>query len=126
MDYARRAAAEVEQDLDLRKTPENLLTDIHDESLDHRRDGSETVSRTMARFASLLAVLSRQTKEESDRNLQMQQDVVTLTRRLLWLTFFLAVLTLLMFAQQIIAYAFSDEHVEGKARSEQQETNDKI
>lgn len=96
----KREIAERETRNDLAKSIDTLLTDVQDESLDLTRAGTETVSRTMARFASILVVLSRQAKEESDRNLQMQRDVVTLTNRLYILTIVLAVMTFIMLVQQ--------------------------
>ena len=71
----KREAAEIETQNDLVKSVEHLLADVQDESLDSLRDGSQTVSRTLARFASILVVLSRQTKQESDKNLQMQKTI---------------------------------------------------
>jgi|APTNR8051073442_1049403.scaffolds.fasta_scaffold31090_2 hypothetical protein len=87
----KREAAEIETQNDLVKSVEHLLADVQDESLDSLRDGSQTVSRTLARFASILVVLSRQTKQESDKNLQMQKTIRNLTWALLVLTFLLAI-----------------------------------
>lgn len=50
---------------DLLKTPEQLLADIHEESLSHRGDGAETISRSIARLASLSL---RQTRETERQN----------------------------------------------------------
>ncbi len=53
---AKRSNAEIETQRDLQKDIKHLLADIHDESLDDQSRSREmTVSRTMARFASLLA-----------------------------------------------------------------------
>jgi hypothetical protein len=82
----KRQAAETETKNDLVKTAEHLLTDIHDESLDRDRPGSETVSRTMSRFAALLVVLSRQANQATQANLKLQEKVVRLTWGLFWLT----------------------------------------
>ena len=82
----KREIAETETRNDLAKSAEHLLSDIHDESLDRDRPGSETVSRTMSRFAALLVVLSRQADEATRANIALQQKVVRLTWGLFWLT----------------------------------------
>ena len=76
---ARRKTAENETKNDLAKIPSHLLDDIHDESLDRTRPDSETVARTMARFAALLVQLSKESSETADKNLRLQ-------KRMIWLT----------------------------------------
>jgi hypothetical protein len=49
----KRMAAEEEAARDLLKHPKQLLADIHDESLDNSRSRGESVSRSIARLASL-------------------------------------------------------------------------
>jgi len=90
----KRQEAETERDRDLEKTAEDLLADIHDESLDDQsRDREMTVARTMARFASLLTLLSRQADKQFRQNLSIQRwligltiVLVLLTVALLWMT----------------------------------------
>jgi hypothetical protein len=87
----KRKEAEQAADDDLKKTTERLLTDIHDESLDDQsRDRAMTVSRTMARFAALLVVLSHQADKMSRENLDLQKKVVHLTWCMFWLSLVLA------------------------------------
>jgi hypothetical protein len=83
----KRKEAEKETANDLAKTTERLLTDIHDESLDDQtRDRAMTVSRTIARFAALLVVLSNQAGRVSRENMTLQNKLVRLTWGLFWLT----------------------------------------
>ena len=92
----KRKKAETESANDLyKKTIEHLLTDLHDESLSQKleRDGSETVSRTMARFASLLVLLGRKADDRARDNLKMQKTLERLTWALVILTAVLAGLT---------------------------------
>lgn len=49
----KRAASEEEVARDLIKDPRQILADIHDESLDRNRPPEETISRSVARLASL-------------------------------------------------------------------------
>ena len=96
----KRREAENETARDLAKTTEHLLIDIHDESLDDQtRDRAMTVSRTIARFAALLVVLSRQTEAQFKQNMKIQQWLIGLTVALLLLTSPLLVLTYLMYAK---------------------------
>jgi len=106
---SKRSTAETEATNDLAKSIEELLVDVHDESLDLEREGTETVSRTMARFASILVVLSRQAKEESDRNLKMQKTIRNLTWALLVLTFVLAVPPVISVIEKCVETAPSTE-----------------
>ncbi len=93
-DKRNKAKAESANDL-YKKTIEHLLTDIHDESLSQKqeRDGSETVSRTMARFASLLVLLGRNADDRARDNLKKQETLERLTWVLVILTAVLAFLT---------------------------------
>jgi len=49
----QREKAHEEACRDLDKSPEQILVDIHDESLDDHRPGHQTISRAVARMASL-------------------------------------------------------------------------
>lgn len=49
----KRKIAHEETCRDLDKTPEHLLVDIHDESLDNTRQPHETIARTIARLGSM-------------------------------------------------------------------------
>jgi len=90
----KRGSAETERDRDLKKTAEHLLADIHDESLDDQsRAGEMTVARTMARFASLLVLLSIQADRQARQNLSIQRWLIGLTVVLVFLTIALLVLT---------------------------------
>ena len=90
----KRQVAETERDRDLQKTAEHLLADIHDESLDDQsRDREMTVARTMARFASLLTLLSRQAEKQFRQNLSIQRWLIGLTIVLVLLTVALLVMT---------------------------------
>ena len=84
----KRRQAENEATLDLQKKISHLLADIHDESLDDQSRSREmTVARTMARFASLLSVLSIQADKQT-------RSVIRLTRWLIGLTYAIIFLTL--------------------------------
>jgi len=76
---SKRKVAENEAELDLKKSIQHLLVDVHDESLDARQPDAQRLGRVIARFASMLSVLS----EQSDK----------LTRRIVRLTWSLAILT---------------------------------
>ena len=74
----RRNLAETETTNDLVKSDSHLLTDIHEESLDKTRPESETVSRTMSRFAALLVRLSRESAKTADKNLKLQRGAIVI------------------------------------------------
>lgn len=108
---ARRKIAENETKNDLTKIPSHLLDDIHDESLDRTRPDSETVARTMARFAALLIRLSKDGSETADKNLKIAETNLEVTnnnlklqRRVLVLTWLIFIVTVLMFVISIIQY----------------------
>ena len=83
----RHIIAEGETCKDLHeKTEEFLLTEIHEESLDRTRLPSETVSRTMARFAALLVILSKKADKAHNQNMSMQRVITGLTIALFLLT----------------------------------------
>ena len=80
---------------DLKRDPKDLLVHVHAETLvGNQRSKELTVARTMARFASLLVVMSKQSKELSDRNLKMQESLVRLT----W---YLLIITVMLFLFQL-------------------------
>jgi hypothetical protein len=85
----RRSNAENEALLDSKKPVDQLLADIHEESL-NTYDGAPGlfVSRTIARFASLLNILSGQSADTADKNLRTARIVCVLT----WLIFVITVL----------------------------------
>jgi hypothetical protein len=90
----KRENAETERDRDLKKSVEHLLADIHDESLDDQsRDHQMTVARTMARFASLLTLLSKQADKQFRQNMCIQRWLIGLTVALVVLTIALLILT---------------------------------
>jgi hypothetical protein len=88
----KRIEAEIRQDL--AKSLEHLLTDVHDESVNASPEHAP-LTRTMARFASLLCVLSVQADEQTRR-------IVGLTKGLLWLTVGLGALTLALLVATIM------------------------
>ncbi len=107
---AKRSNAEIETQRDLQKDIKHLLADIHDESLaDQSRSREMTVSRTMARFASLLAVLSFKADEQTRHNLAMQDKVVRLTWGLFWLTIAIC------FVAAVQTFLLISEYYAGKA-----------
>ena|SRR6266446_3283967 len=106
--HERRERIKGEVDEDLHKKIPHLLTDIHEESVSGKPETGVPLLRTLARFASLLGVLSYQAVDQAEQsaeqgraNLAMQGKVVALTNRLYWLTL---VLTLVALAQITLAY----------------------
>ena len=72
---------------DLRKPIETLLGELHAESYDDQsRDREMTVSKTISKFGSLLALLSVQADRQT-------RSIISLTRWLLLLTVALFILT---------------------------------
>jgi hypothetical protein len=93
----RRARIEREIGEDLNKTMESLLTDIHEESVRAVDANSAPTARTLARFASLLSILSRKAEASSTRLEKYTATLVTLTRILA----FIAGATILAIGLQI-------------------------
>jgi hypothetical protein len=105
----KREVAETETSRDLQKSVQHLLADIHDESLDDQsRSRSMTVARTMARFASLLSVLSVQADFQTQR-------IIRLTRWVIGLTWTLVALTLVLLF--LTAYLSYDVYLKSKANA---------
>ena len=75
---ARRNDAAIEVTRDWAKPIDNLLRDIQEESLDKTRPESETVSRTLARFAALQARISRDDSVTADKNLKIQKGALAI------------------------------------------------
>ena len=84
---------------DLRKPIETLLREIHQESW--KIMGLRALGRTIARFASLLSVLSVKADKQATENLAMQDKVVRLTNQLYWITIALGLIAV---AQIVLAY----------------------
>jgi predicted nucleic acid-binding Zn-ribbon protein len=85
----RRGLASTEVKNDWAKSVDHLLRDIQEESLDKTRLESETISRTLARFASLLAVLGKQSDIQTRRIARLTWGLLLLTLALLILTGYL-------------------------------------
>lgn len=64
----------------------DILKSIHESVHDLRVFDAQKISLTQARFATLLVSLSEQADKTTQQNLDMQRVVVSLTRRLFWLT----------------------------------------
>lgn len=109
----RRATAEIETARDLEKPLSHLLSDIHDESLDRTRLEGETVARTMARFAALQVVLSREADSTAEKNLQLSRSNLALSSSVNRLTYIIAGLTLIMTALGIVQayYSYRSYHL---------------
>ncbi|MCE9608866.1 MAG: hypothetical protein K8R23_01430 [Chthoniobacter sp.] len=106
----KREVARTEAARDLQKEIRHLLTDIHDESLDDQSRSREmTVSRTMARFGSLLCVLSEQADIQTRRIVRLTWALVALTIPLLGLT----------------AYLSYDAYLKSKSETAQHEASNK-
>lgn len=71
--WSKREVAHEETCRDLDKSPEQLLIDAHDESLDRDRPPHETISRTMARVASM--------------QLRIEKGTEDLNRKVFWIGF---------------------------------------
>jgi len=96
----KRKVAENEANLDLKKPVVQLLADVHDESLDSRQPDAQRLGRVMARFASLLAVLSAKQEVSSKR----------LERFTLWLVILTVVLSVLTTYLCVEAYQSHQNH----------------
>ena len=88
-EHDRRERLKREVAEDLRKQVEHLLTDIHEESIRGLGDVGAPVTRTMARFASLLGVLSIQADIQTRRIVRLTWALVFLTTALLVFTVYL-------------------------------------
>jgi hypothetical protein len=92
----RRKLEELEQrvfDLiqeDLRKDIPSLLTDIHEESLKNKGVAISPITRTLARFASLLGALYVRADIQTRRIIRLTQALVFLTIVLLIFTIYLS------------------------------------
>ena len=93
--HRQRIENEVNIDLN-QKSDEHLLADVHDESKNALREHAPT-TRTLARFASLLVVLSRRAKKGSKR---LEDYTVTLVR-LTWALVIVAAVTFFAVGVQI-------------------------
>ena len=87
----KRSTAKIEAARDIQKPVEQLLTDVHDESLTAHsvRSREETLVRTTARFASLLARLSIDAERGTRSIIRLTWALVILTVALLFLTAYL-------------------------------------
>jgi len=90
----QRKRVETEIVEDLGKSAKQLLADVHDESV-NATSGLAPLTRTMARFASLLCVLSEQADVQTRR-------VIRLTHWLIGLTWVLGFLTVGLLAATLI------------------------
>jgi len=90
----RRKRIEAETREDLAKSLEHLLADVHDESVNASPEYAP-LTRTMARFASLLCAVSEQADVQTRR-------VIRLTRWLIGLTWVLGFLTVGLLAATLI------------------------
>lgn len=72
-EWTKREVAHEEACRDLDKSPEQLLVDAHDESLDRNRPPHETIARTMVRVASM--------------QLRIEQQSESLNRKVFWFGF---------------------------------------
>lgn len=86
----KRETARTEASRDLQKEISHLLIDIHDESLDDQSRSREmTVSRTMARFGSLLCALSAQADIQTRAVIRLTRWLIGLTWAIIFLTLYL-------------------------------------
>jgi hypothetical protein len=81
----KRARIEGEVGIDLGKPVEHLTADVHAESVNADEKNAAAITRTIARFASLLVVLSR----------KADQNARTLEKYTWWLLFLTAVLSVI-------------------------------
>jgi hypothetical protein len=75
----KRKVAHEEVCRDLEKSPEQILVDIHDESLDQNRSSDETISRSIARLASLQVRTQRELEKQSQGLNRLNKWVGALT-----------------------------------------------
>ena len=75
------------------KTPREILQSIHEVVFDFKIPDDVKITRTMARFATLLVNLSDQADRITRENLAMQRKLVCLNRTLIFLTVALFVAT---------------------------------
>lgn len=113
----KRKVSEREADLDAKKPIMQLLADVHDESLDSRQPDAQRLGRVIARFASLLVVLSRESDETADKNLRIAEINLKLSETNLrlqkWMIGFtiLAILLGFIAAFPILKEAFGSRNV---------------
>jgi hypothetical protein len=75
---------------DIRKSSETLLAELHAEAYDDQsRDRAMTVSKTLAKFGSLLVLLSIQADMQTLRIVRLTRALVILTFALLFFTGYL-------------------------------------
>jgi hypothetical protein len=89
----RRERLKQETAEDLRKPIHQLLTDIHEESIRAYKSDASSITRTLARFASLLSVLSVQAEKQAQQGIEQAQKTVNLTKHIVRLTWALVGLT---------------------------------
>ena len=97
---------------DLRKEIPALLTDVHQESIRYKDPAIWPVTRTLARFASLLGALYIKTDIQTRR-------VIGLTRAIVWLT-----VALLGFTAYLSYDAYLNDQRAKKARKDQTEKHE--
>lgn len=117
----RRERLKRETAEDLRKPVHQLLTDIHEESIRAYAADSSAITRTLARFASLLSVLSEQAEKQSREGIKQAQKAVDLTRKIAWLTWGLVGLTL---ALLIFTIYLAQDVYRAREREKAAERND--
>jgi hypothetical protein len=98
----KRKRAENEANLDMAKPIQQLLADVHDESLDEKQQDAQRLGRVMARFASLLARLSKDAEISTRRIVRLTLALLIFTAALLAVAI---IQTKIMFKQDANAHA---------------------
>lgn len=100
--WEKRAVAHEEACRDLDKSADQLLVDIHDESLDKARDGVETIARTLARSAAMQLRVEKEVERQSAANTALNESMRSMTKVILFLAI---AATLAGVTQAFFAYA---------------------
>ncbi len=108
-----RDIAHEEAARDLEKSPEHILVDIHDESLDRNRPQGETIGRALARLGSLQLRVQKEVEKQSRESSDLNSSIRFLTKVIL---FFTVVGALAASAQVYFAYQAAKSTVTAPAK----------
>jgi hypothetical protein len=83
---SKRDIAHEEAARDLEKSPEHILVDIHDESLDRQRAPEETIGRALARLGSLQLRVQKEVEKQASESAKLNSSIQFLTKVILFFT----------------------------------------
>ena len=82
----KRDVAHEEAARDLEKSPEHILIDIHDESLDKNRRPEEMIGRAIARLGSLQLRVQKEVEKQAAESSKLNESIRSLTKIILFFT----------------------------------------